>query len=630
VLLNAGVQTGKHGLTIARVLFSAMSKFHEQRLLSSINANNLGPAYDHWLVSSALRFLRLLSHITGQTEKTIADARAALGGMIVSFASFSFESTPDDISQHIVILIVEFVSGGLSELARAPESTAPSSELFQSLSLLSKMICLSKEISFLVRYKLVGQLEDLQTVPAFDLHFRDLSAICTNLLTQLEADVIHTGEYPEPTGTRQGIGLKRRRTSNQMFVAADRPTEPFDPYRALERKTGVVDLEKQAPNTFVEMLESMSSTDREEIFNTMAQIPCAADSSRPSKDDRRLPLCHCAHSSHKPAPLACWNASHWSWYARVISVLIQSPFVQSSSPLRVLLMNMVGTYAGHYPDHALLDLAGSLAGQWCLQGLKSSSRELRVAAYQTLAAILQHSSVLGGELGQNNRILVLNLVRQLCTSGDVRYAETSISTFGLIGSLCNEEERVFVLEKLLDYLGHKNNFVCGLAYLELERLAEALQMSPDGLLRPYWHSLGISVVKDIVNSPQKCQQVADLLGLSVSHFLQLTQADTIPFLVLWRRQDVLQKIARSRGKTISVWNMCMQPRNLTGILSLLVAQNPSDLEAFIVECLVQASDDFNREDVINLLKIDPIPVACEVLRLAGDNSMMREKVNHFH
>lgn len=629
LLLSAGVRIETHGLTIARILFSAIWKFNEMRLIGSISPNNLSPAYDHWLVTSALRFLRVLSHMTGQPQKNIVDSRAALGGMIVSFASKFLQCTTDDVLQHIVILIIEFVSVELSELMKGSGSAAPSDEFIQSLSLLSQMIRLSPRVLFLVKYKLMGQLEALQALPALHLHFRDLSITCSNLFTQLRADLAPVGQFAGKTDARKDKGLKRRRISDETLGQNDVANESSNLYKAPQRKAGIVDLEKQAPSAFVEMLESLNVENQKDLLNTMAQIPCAADRSRASKNDLCLPLCHCAHWSHKPAPLASWNASHWSWYARVISALIHTPFVQSSSPLRVLLMNMIGTYAEHYADSAHLNLADSLAGQWCLQGLKSSSRELRIAASQSLAAILQHSSELGGELSQNNRILALNMVRQLCDSGDVRYAETSISTLGLIGTLCNEEERIFVLEKLLDYLGHKNNFVCGLAYLELEYLAEALQVSPDGLFRPYWHSLGIGVVQDITHSPQKCQQVADLLGFSVSHFLQLTQADTIPFLVLGRRRDVLQKLASSRGKIISVWKMCMQPRNLTAILSLLVAQNPVHLESFIVECLGQASDDFKHEDLSNLMKMDPIPVACEVLRLAGDNPTMREKVSYF-
>lgn len=56
-----------------------------------------------------------------------------------------------------------------------------------------------------------------------------------------------------------------------------------------------------------------------------------------------------------------------------------SAFLDSRRP-RILAMIALKKFAVHFNDPELVDLEISCLGQWCLQSLQSSIRELRIAA----------------------------------------------------------------------------------------------------------------------------------------------------------------------------------------------------------------------------------------------------------
>jgi serine/threonine-protein kinase ATR len=62
-----------------------------------------------------------------------------------------------------------------------------------------------------------------------------------------------------------------------------------------------------------------------------------------------------------------------------ISLVKSQAFAESRRP-RVLAMFALKRFAAHFQDPELLDLEASPLGQWCLMSLKSSIRELRLAA----------------------------------------------------------------------------------------------------------------------------------------------------------------------------------------------------------------------------------------------------------
>jgi serine/threonine-protein kinase ATR len=147
------------------------------------------------------------------------------------------------------------------------------------------------------------------------------------------------------------------------------------------------------------------------------------------------------------------------------------------------------------------------------------------------------------------------------------------------------------------------------------------------LFRPYWKVIGFSVIKDIINKPQKAQQLADLTEQSVRQLLVLTQAHTLPHLVLTKRRDIVEKIAQARKASVA--EVLTQPRNnLAKILALLLSQPVADVEASAMETLA-AIEPAIRESSNNkleaLVALDITGVAVEILMLAADQDNSKKK-----
>jgi serine/threonine-protein kinase ATR len=60
--------------------------------------------------------------------------------------------------------------------------------------------------------------------------------------------------------------------------------------------------------------------------------------------------------------------------------IFNSPSFQQSRRCRVIAMFALRRFALHFSNAELIDLETSRLGQWCLTSLRSSIRELRVAA----------------------------------------------------------------------------------------------------------------------------------------------------------------------------------------------------------------------------------------------------------
>jgi serine/threonine-protein kinase ATR len=136
------------------------------------------------------------------------------------------------------------------------------------------------------------------------------------------------------------------------------------------------------------------------------------------------------------------------------------------------------------------------------------------------------------------------------------------------------------------------------------------------------------VIKDIINKPQKAQLLADLTEQSVRQLLVLTQADTLPHLVLTKRRDIIEKIAQARRA--SVGEVLTQPkRNLAKILALLLCQPVTDVESNTMDTLA-AIEPAIREGANNkleaLIAADITGIAIEILLLAADQDESKKKL----
>lgn len=300
-----------------------------------------------------------------------------------------------------------------------------------------------------------------------------------------------------------------------------------------------------------------------------------------------------------------------------ISQLIDLPELHQAKRPRILSILAMHAYVSTSTDSTFVDLRESAFGQLCLRSLHSSVRELRIAAAQCLPAFLRGD--LPNGLKAANRKVALEYLRILSDRDVPSEQETLIIAWGFVATVCDASELNLILFRLVDYLGHANPLISGLAFLELEKVAFARSQSPEELFRPFWSSIAVSVVQDIQSRPQKAQQLCDLLGIDVNRWLIQTEQETIPSLVLTKKKDILQRVALAHGNGSTIQDICLQPRtNLASILALLLAQPGQDAEDAALACLAEVSPDFQGSDISDFVKIDSTLIACYMLKNVGD------------
>ncbi|KAG8631884.1 hypothetical protein KVT40_001024 [Elsinoe batatas] len=321
--------------------------------------------------------------------------------------------------------------------------------------------------------------------------------------------------------------------------------------------------------------------------------------------------------------------------------LVDYPDLKNSTRCRVLAAQAIQCYAQNPKAVEHLDLSSSTLGWWCVRNLTHSSRELRASSAKALVAFLGQS--ISGDIRLNNRREGLKLFHKLSERKEPSQHETLIQTWGQVVMVCGDQERNLALLQLVEYLGHGNALISGLAACELERLALSLKTDPERLMRPYWRSIAATVAKDLISVPQKAKLLSDFLGKTVDQFLISTQAETIPFLVRTKRKDVLLRIAAARAaaaelarglsggtgskafqrrpSSLSIRETIMQPKsNLAGVLATLLCETPNgmDPEEFITAVLLDCTQEWHEEDLHSLIRFEPIPVVAEMLKMAAD------------
>ena len=268
-------------------------------------------------------------------------------------------------------------------------------------------------------------------------------------------------------------------------------------------------------------------------------------------------------------------------------------------------------------------------------------------------------SIFGSSIMLNNQHIVLDVLRTISDQNDLALHETTILAWGQIAryvsksgipsgsrslsSMSTGDEMNLILLKLVEYLGHTNTLISGLAYdevgsycthinqsnanaLQIQKTSNHSHFSAMKLFAPYWRTIAVTVVQNIHRRPQIVQQVSDLLAMSVSDFLSMTQAHTVPYFVLTKKQDVLQRIADACGQSIMV--LCRGHNNLAAILSCVLLRTSSDVENLVMALLNAVSPEFGNVDCADLLKSEPQATASELLRAASeDDDIKRLKVS---
>ncbi|KAF2097301.1 hypothetical protein NA57DRAFT_41563 [Rhizodiscina lignyota] len=371
-------------------------------------------------------------------------------------------------------------------------------------------------------------------------------------------------------------------------------------------------------------LQELSATDQESIFALLVELPCVADNAHLDQESYHSKPCRTCSSSSLDDRIMT-PSKNGQAIAPILAKLIEWPGLHRAKRLRVLAMLAAQRVINHLDDHAFLDLAMSPLGQWCLKSVHSSLRELRIAAGHTLTAFLQPG--IPPNIRRSNTVYAVNFLKALSERGVLKEQETLVIAWAQVGRVCGEEELNIVLVQLVEYLGDSHPMICAVAYDEIAGLAEHKKCSIEDLFRPFWHTIAVSVVKDLHSRPQKAQQLCELLGISVGRFLLQTQAETIPFLVLTRSIEILQRVATARN--MDVRDICLQPpRHLALILAGLLLQNFPDPERSIMDILCAAAPEFQEADLPSLVQLEPIPIACEMLKVAGAQNLSKKAPTH--
>ncbi|KAF1921015.1 hypothetical protein BDU57DRAFT_509551 [Ampelomyces quisqualis] len=372
------------------------------------------------------------------------------------------------------------------------------------------------------------------------------------------------------------------------------------------------------------------------MLSAFAKIACAGSrcleySNRSSETWNLVPctLCDCAYPSVQDSR-PYWNEivqdEDWKDAIAAMLIITKEPKFQACPKARVLLAVAVGRFFNHISDVDYLNLETCELGQWLLGSMSRSLRELKLAATRSLSVFLRDS--IPRHTKQKNRRSTIEFLGALAKRDVISDHETLILAYGSVARTCSELELPIILHHLIEYLGHHNALICGLAYTELDAIAAELETNTTQLLQPYWRVIAFSVIKDIINKPQKAQLLADLTEQSVRQLLLLTQADTLPHLVLTKRRDIIEKIAQARK--VSVGEVLTQPkRNLAKILALLLCQPVTDVETSAMDSLASiepAIREGSNNKLDALIAADITGVAIEILLLAADQDESKKKL----
>ncbi|KAL5418072.1 hypothetical protein PMIN06_006043 [Paraphaeosphaeria minitans] len=375
----------------------------------------------------------------------------------------------------------------------------------------------------------------------------------------------------------------------------------------------------------------MKASDEEQIemLVALSKIACTAtqclkvsDTSQDRWKDSPCTLCDSTDKVQREVKVY-WDqrdpGEMWKDAIAGMIAMTQEARFQSSSRPRVLMAVAIGRLFNHIHDAEYLSLEMSSLGEWLLKSMQRSLRELRIAASRSLMTFLRDD--ISRHVRDKNRRATMQFLAELTRRNVPAQQETLIMAYGQAARTCSGEELHLILAQLVEYLGHTNTVVYGAAYNELCSLADDLHTSPQELLRPYWRTIGFSIVNDLNSKPQKAKFVVELIGeiSYVSQLLILIHEDVLPVLVLNKRTDILQRIANAKKTTIE--EICLQPRaHLARIIALLLCQPGPDAERRAMDTLVAVAPAVRQtgQKLHDLVQLDAAAMASEVFKLAAD------------
>lgn len=386
-------------------------------------------------------------------------------------------------------------------------------------------------------------------------------------------------------------------------------------------------------NTISDAFLKLDETGQCSLFSNLARMACSKANTLGDPGTTKGQLLGklscpvCDTDSPQKTRVAWLSETDSNGLMKVFATLTKLPHLQKSGKPRAVAILAFKRILGHCRGMTHLDITTSTLGQYCLPALNSSSRDVRIAAGRSCPAFLRND--IDEEILKRNRITVLDYLRSLSEKCELALQETCILAWGQIARASTGDETNIVLLRLVDYLGHTNPLICGLAYDELQRICNHSSFVALRLFAPFWRTVAPTVVQDLQRRPQVAQYLSDLLSLNVSEVLRITQIYTLPYLVLTKQHDILQRIANACNRSIR--DLCMEHSNMSAILAYIMMRSSGEAEATIMTAFRAISSDFVNVDCSELVKVEPVLIATELLKAAGDgDDAARNKVSSVH
>ncbi|KAJ5090417.1 hypothetical protein N7532_009101 [Penicillium argentinense] len=462
------------------------------------------------------------------------------------------------------------------------------------------------------------------------LHARilDTTPVCLSKASSKDSDTEMTGTSQRPvlldqdepsgeTGAPKRLCLSTKLTTQSLF-----PLLVSELSSILDTDDGTL---ASLRETIEKSYERLPETKRCVALEIIGKLPCAMTGNllrKPSEViSREMLFCQSCDDEQirkNEYEERSEFADLWAIFNFILSKLTRTPGprIAAMVALRRALMHSTSLNQMH--------LSTSTSGEFCLNSLRSSIRELRIATGHSVVAFVRPN--LPKDTRRANFVIVLEWLKNLSEKDDMSLQEACILTLCRLARVSDDEEKNIILLRLLEYLGHPNPYVCAVAYNELSKLAQHFSLTPAGLFRPYWRTLSVAVVKNLQSRPYMAEQLCELLGMKVDSFLRLTEVHVLPYLVLSRRRDIIGRIGASRNEGESPFDVCSEKNNLAAILAFLLSQQSNDPETMIMSLLAEIDPAFRGRTLAELVRIEPILIACDLLKnLANAGDQHKEK-----
>ncbi|GLI80066.1 serine/threonine-protein kinase M1 [Penicillium ochrochloron] len=367
------------------------------------------------------------------------------------------------------------------------------------------------------------------------------------------------------------------------------------------------------------LYEGASEPQRTQFLQVLGKLPCAVVGTLVRKPSGLITsdtlFCErCDSDQHELGSIPEGDIAGYEDLWTILKFVL--PRLSRTPGPRIAAMVALRRILVHSPNLNHMHLSSSTPGEFCLHSLRSSIRELRVATGHSVVAFVRPN--LQPDVRRANFVIVLEWLRNLSEKDDMPLQEACILTLCRLARVSEDDEKNIILLRLLEYLGHPNPYVCAVAYNELSKLAQQFSVTPAGLFRPYWRTLSVAVVKNLQTRPYMAEQLCELLGMKVDGFLRLTEVHVLPYLVLTRKRDIICRIGASRNEGESPFDVCSEKNNLAAILAFLLAQQSDNPEAMIMSLLAEIDPAFKGRSLAELVRIEPILIACDLLKSLGD------------